>query len=118
MLPGLRDGLGRAYAVVGSPAAIAPRLGGIALTGLGQIYYTTVKAATDVFINGFRVTGEGALVCSPGGAIADYLEGIPRAADGSMVIQVNVVPATTDPLLGGLCIGALGGVYTNSTAPP
>ena len=103
--------------IVGSPGGISPRLGGIALTALGQIYYTTVKAATDVYVNGFRVTGEGALVCTPGGAIADFLEGIPRAGDGSMVIQVNVAPAATDPFLGGLRIGALGGVYTNSTAP-
>jgi len=114
MLPGRRDGLGRAYAIGGPPAANATFQGGIAISPLGQLY--TTVAAPSSFSNGFGVSPRGEL-CVGSTAIVNYLEGIPRLANGAVRTQLDVVPAATDPFLGGLRIGPVGGVYLSSAVP-
>jgi hypothetical protein len=89
--------------------------GGIALNALGQVHITVT--VSDNFVNGFMVSDTGALVMSTA-AIAYFLEGLPRTATGALKGQTDTVPAATDPFLGGLRIGPLGGVYTTLTAPP
>jgi hypothetical protein len=115
MLPGRRDAEGRLHI---TPDPILPTTtfqGGIAINPLGQVH--TVSGAPDHFVNGFGVSDKGALCIGDGGGIHAYLEGIPRTLAGKVTTQTDVAPAATDPFLGGLRIGLLGGVYV-TTLPP
>ena len=89
--------------------------GGIACNGLGQVHITNV--VSDNFVNGFMVSDTGALVVSSAATVT-YQEGLPRTATGALKAQTDTVPAATDPFVGGIRVGPLGGVYTTLTAPP
>lgn len=115
MLPGKRDAQGRLHVTVAAPGATSTLRGGIACSATEQVHITTTVSTK--FVNGFMVSDTGQLVVGTG-AIANYLEGIPRQADGAVRHQLNQTPAATDPYLGGLRIGPAGGVYTTDATPP
>jgi len=114
MLPGRRDALGRLDVTTDPVAATSTLRGGIACNGLGQVHITNVVSAK--FSNGFMVSDTGALVMGTG-AITHFLEGLPRQANGVLRGQTDTVPAATDPFVGGIRVGPLGGVYTTLAAP-
>jgi hypothetical protein len=115
MLPGRRDAQGRLDVTADPVAAGSTLRGGIACNGLGQVHITTV--VSDNFVNGFMVSDTGALVMSTD-PIVTYQEGLPRDALGRLRGQTDTIPAATDPFLGGIRVGPLGGVYTTLAAPP
>jgi len=115
MLPGRRDAQGRLDVTTDPVAATSTLRGGIACNALGQVHITNV--VSDNFVNGFMVSDTGALVMSTD-PIVTYQEGLPRDALGRLRGQTDTIPAATDPYLGGIRIGPLGGVYTTLTAPP
>ena len=53
-----------------------------------------------------------------GGAVVDYVGGLPVTATGALKCQLNQTPAASDPFVGGIRVGPLGGVYIVDTAPP
>ena len=59
-----------------------------------------------VAAQGANVTYNGGWPCNLGGH-----------ADGAVARQVDVVPAATDPYVGGVRIRPAGGVYMTTTAP-
>jgi len=115
MLPGRRDAEGRLDVTTDLPAASTTYHGGIAINAVGQVHI--INASPNKFVNGFGVTHTGQL-CASSEAAVDYLEGLPRTALGKLKIQTDTVPAATDPFVGGIRVGPLGGVYTTLTAPP
>ena len=115
MLPGLRDDQGRLDVTTDPVDATSTLRGGIACNALGQVHITNV--VSDNFVNGFMVSDTGQLVMSSD-PIVDYKDGLPRDALGRLRGQTDAVPAPTDPFVGGIRVGPLGGVYTTLTAPP
>ena len=115
MLPGLRDDQGRLDVTTDPVDATSTLRGGIACNALGQVHITNV--VSDNFVNGFMVSDTGQLVMSTD-PIVDYKDGLPRDASGRLRGQTDTVPAPTDPFVGGIRVGPLGGVYTTLTAPP
>lgn len=115
MLPGLRDAQGRLDVTTDPVAATSTLLGGIACNALGQVHITSTVG--DNFVNGFMVSDTGQLVMSTD-PIAGYKDGLPRDALGRLKGQTDTVPAATDPFVGGIRVGPLGGVYTTLVAPP
>src|SRR5574343_1090171 len=115
MLPGLRDDQGRLDVTTDPVDATSTLRGGIACNALGQVHITNVVSTN--FVNGFMVSDTGQLVMSTD-PIVDYKDGLPRDASGRLRGQTDTVPAATDPFVGGIRVGPLGGVYTTLTAPP
>lgn len=116
MWAALTDNEGRLYTNAVAPIASDPVMGGVATSPAGAAKITTVVSGN--FVNGFMVNDVGQLVVAPGGVIADLWMGLPRTAAGALVIQADVVPAASDPFVAGIRVGPLGGVYTNTSAPP
>jgi len=116
MLPGRRDAEGRLDVTADLPDSTSTLHGGIAVNSSGQVHITNV--ITGLFSNGFMVTDTGQLCVSAAPIDGGYLEGLPRKADGRLVGQADTVPAATDPFVGGIRVGPLGGVYTTYVAPP
>lgn len=114
MLPGRRDPLGRLDVTVDAVTSNSSLLGGIAVNPSGQVHITNTPST--LFANGFMVSPTGQLVMSTG-PIVGFLEGLPRVAGGALKGQVDTVPAASDPYVGGVRVGPLGGVYTTYTAP-
>ena len=115
MLPGRRDGAGRLYTVIAAPGATSTLRGGIAHTEFNQTHITTTVSTN--FVNGFMVSATGQLVVSASAAVTE-LDGLPRTATGALKYQADQTPAATDPFVGGIRVGPLGGVYTSTSVPP
>jgi len=49
-----------------------------------NIFRTTATAGTDVFVNGFRYSTAGALVCADGGTVVTVVNGLGFAANGEL----------------------------------
>lgn len=118
MLPGARTSPEGALYIT----TVAPQPGdffnsGIAMTPAGAVRVTS-GSAPQVFNNGFGMMNIGALCIAPGGVIAIYQAGLPFTADGRLVTQLNQIPASSDPFVGGVRVGPLGGVYTTDATPP
>lgn len=118
MLPGARTSPEGALLV----DSVAPQPGdffnsGIAMTADGAVRVTS-GSAPQVFNNGFGLMNIGALCIAPGGTIAMYQAGLPFTVDGRLVVQLNNTPAPSDPYVGGIRVGPLGGVYVTDVAPP
>lgn len=92
MIPAARDALGRLYIINAAPPASAPRMGGFALSDLGQIYIDSVNNPV-VFTNGFGFNA-GRLCVSLGGAQAIWREGLPFTLTGRLFAQLNTTPVT------------------------
>lgn len=114
MLPGLRDGLGRAYVVGGPVVSTDTFQGGIAISSLGQVRETAGAVAN--YTNGFGVDDSGRL-CVNAGVAVSYLEGIPRNAAGQVIGTIDAVPDGTESILGGLLIGPFGAAFTTAVPP-
>lgn len=115
MLPGRRDGEGRLDVTTDPVAATSTFQGGIAINPLGQVHI--INANPTFYSNGFGVLGTGQLCCGSE-AISFFKDGLPRTALGKLKIQTDTVPDPKDPFVGGIRVGALGGVYTTLIAPP
>jgi hypothetical protein len=115
MLPGRRDAEGRLYVTSAAIDATTTYQGGIPITPLGQVIVDI--NTPQKFQNGFGMMNSKKLCINNALPIAYYLEGIPRAINGAIRIQLNQVPAATDPFVGGLRIGPLGGVYVTDEVP-
>jgi len=115
MLPGKRDADGRLYVTGVAVDATTTYQGGIPISPLGQVHIT--PNAPQTFKNGFGTVNAGPL-STDNAAIVTYLEGLPRTASGGLRVQLNTVPAATDPFIGGLRVGTLGGVYITDAIPP
>ena len=115
MLPGRRDGEGRLDVTTDPVGATSTFQGGIAINPLGQVHI--INANPTFYSNGFGVTGTGQLCCGSE-ATSSFKDGLPRTALNKLKIQTDTVPAATDPFVGGIRVGTLGGVYTTLVAPP
>jgi hypothetical protein len=115
VLPGRRDPQGRLDITADPPGVGTTYQGGIAINSLGQVH--AVGADPTRYVNGLPVSDTGQL-CVGDQATAYFLEGIPRTGTGRIKAQADNVPAATDPYIGGLRIGPLGGVYTTYVVPP
>jgi len=49
--------------------------------------------------------------------IVGYVNGLPVTATGAIKAQLNQTPAPSDPYVGGIRVGPLGGVYLTDAAP-
>jgi len=116
MLPGRRSPNGSIYINDLAPPAGSPLLGGIALNDAGAIFITT--AAPTRFANGFGVTNDGRLCVSYGGPISKFAMGLPFTAAGHLVCQLNQAVQPSDPYVGGIRVGPLGGIYAIDITPP
>ncbi len=117
MLPGRRSPNGSIFVNNAAPPAGSPLLGGIALNDLGAIYVDAASVPTK-FNNGFGVTDDGRLCVAYGGAIAQFEMGLPFTANGRLVVQLNQATVPSDPFVGGIRVGPLGGIYTIDLTPP
>lgn len=116
MLPGRRSPNGSLFINDAAPPAGSPLLGGVALNELGAIF--VAAAAPTKFANGFGVTDTGRLCVAYGGPIAKFAMGLPFTADGRLVCQLNQAVQPSDPFVGGIRVGPLGGIYTIDLTPP
>ena len=118
------DALGRVYTTTDPVTSASFLRSGIAMNALGQVHVTTTVSATDVWINGMRLSAAGAVVIDPGvGAARPYFEvaGLPfdKRASNVTITQENQTPSPSDPYVnGGVRVGPLGGVYTTTAAAP
>ena len=112
-----------------------------ARTSEGVLYVTTVAdAPTDTFLGGVKMTAEGAIhvnantpqkfdqgkgfmnngdlcIGVAGGPAVGYVGGLPVTATGALKCQLNQTPAPSDPFVGGVRVGPLGGVYITDASP-
>lgn len=117
MLPGLRTPEGAVYILDSLPdAAGAGFNGGVLVEPTGEVHVSSILAPQQ-FVNGFGVRSDGKLCIAYGGTIANYQQGLPFTSDGRLVAQLDQTPAPTDPFVGGIRVGPLGGVYVTNTAP-
>ncbi len=116
MLPGRRSDNGSIFVNDAVPPAGSPLAGGIALNNLGAIY--VAAAAPTRFVNGFGVTNDGRLCVAYGGPINKFAMGLPFTNDGRLVCQLNQATVPSDPYVGGIRVGPLGGIYTIDLTPP
>lgn len=117
MLSGAKSPIGELYITTVPPIASEPRNGGIAFSNTGQVHVSTALAP-QLDVNGFAVRSDGTLCIAYGGAIASWQQGLPFTSDGRLVTQLNTVPAASDPYVGGIRVGPLGGVYVTDAAVP
>lgn len=115
------DAQGRIYVTPeGTPVRWSAGLG---YTADGRLCTTTTVSANDRTQSGLRRSNDGLLVVGDGVAAARpyfYNWGIPTdkqsSRAGVVIRQTDTVPAATDPYVGGVRIGPLGGVYTTTAA--
>ncbi len=115
MLPGRKDAAGRLDVTTDPVGATSALHGGIASNPSGQVHITNVVST--VFANGFMVSNTGQLVMSSDPAV-NFVEGLPRTATGALKGQEGTTPNASDPFVGGIRVGPLGGVYTTYIAAP
>lgn len=92
-------------------------MGGLVLGEQGVLYVTDTLLP-ELFVNGFGARHDGRLCVAFGGAIDFFSQGLPFTNDGRLVCQLNQTPADTDPFVGGIRVGQLGGVYVDDVSPP
>ena len=116
MLAGRRSDNGSLFINDAAPPAGSPLAGGVAVNNLGAIF--VASAAPTKFVNGFGVTDTGRLCVAYGGPIDKFSMGLPFTADGRLVCQLNQATVPSDPFVGGIRVGPLGGIYTIDLTPP
>ena len=113
----LVDSSGRIYAI--NDVNSASYNGGIAYNALGQMVTVVFTAADDVWNGGWRLSAKGAVVIAAQSGQPVYNGGLPfNPANGAMAAQLDVTPLASDPYVGGIRVGTLGGVYFTSASPP
>lgn len=83
-------------------------VGGIAINTAGATHIT--ETVSTLFSNGFMVSATGQLVVDIDGIIDEYLMGLPRTAEGALVVQSGS-PLSSDPFVSGICVGNAGGMF-------
>lgn len=116
MLAGLRSPNGSLY-ITEAPPPHQSSMGGVAIGEKGAIFVTSVLPP-QVFANGFGLRHDGRLCVAYGGPIDKFEMGLPFTNDGRLVCQLNQAVSTSDPFVGGIRVGPLGGVYAIDVAPP
>ncbi len=117
MLPGLRTAQGVLYVTTVAPVASDPRVGGVAVTAAGSIR-ASVNGIPQAFANAHGVRNNGALCVNTAGTqVSNHVNGLPVNSVGQLVCQLNQTPAPSDPYVGGIRVGPLGGVYITDAAP-
>ena len=116
------DSQGRVYFSINAPTGTSTLNGGIAYQANGSMCTTPTPGADDVWNGGIRCSPTGQVVVGDGIPPARpyvYNGGLPfDKRDGSLIRQVDVVPAASDPYVGEIRVGPLGGVYFTTAAPP
>lgn len=117
MLPGSRTSEGVLYVTTTAPTASDPRVGGVCLTSDGAIKVNINDPQK--FDQGKGFMNNGALcVRDAGEAIAGYVGGLPVTVAGALKCQLNQTPDPSDPYVGGIRVGPLGGIYITDATPP
>jgi hypothetical protein len=117
MLIGRVDAIGALYIFAGVTPPNVFANGGVLLGSQGIVGVDTSNNPTQ-FVNGLPVTNEGRLCVAYGGTIAGYSAGLPHTALGRLVTQLNQPISPADVYVGGIRIGAPGGLYVNDLTPP
>ena len=117
MIPGLKTPDGALYVTTQSPAATDVQSGGVTMTADGWVHVNGNTPQRFDQGKGFMNNGD-LCIDQLGGAVVDYVGGLPVTATGALKCQLNQTPAASDPFVGGIRVGPLGGVYIVDTAPP
>lgn len=115
MLPGLRTPDGALYVTTVAPTATDVQSGGVTLTAEGAVHVNANTPQRFDQGKGFMNNGD-LCIDVAGGAVAGYVGGLPVTATGALKCQLNQTPAATDPFVGGLRVGPLGGLYVTDAA--
>lgn len=116
MLGGRRSDNGSLFVTTTPP--INPQFIGGVLVGENGGLYVTPTLPAQVAANGFGLRHDGALCVAYGGAIDKFEMGLPFTSDGKLVCQLNQAVQPSDPFVGGIRVGPLGGVYVVDLTPP
>jgi hypothetical protein len=116
MLAGQRSPNGSLYITETPPLGITFN-GGVAMSELGALFVTSTLPV-QVFENGFGLRHDGRLCVAYGGPIDKFEMGLPFTNDGRLVCQLNQAVQPSDPFVGGIRVGPLGGVYAIDLTPP
>lgn len=116
MIAGRKASTGALHITTALPGLTSVSLGGVAMLPNGVVH-AAPATEPDRFVNGFGVTDAGALCVAIGDVTAGFQQGLPFTAIGLLVCQMNQTPAPTDPFVGGLRIGPLGGLYVTDAVP-
>lgn len=116
MLPPFVDSLGRLRITFDAPTPLSTFMGGLAVSENAQVHVNF--NAPQGFVNSYGTVSSGAL-CVSHDSEDGYVGGLPRTTNGALKAQENNIPDPTDPYVGGVRVGPLGGVYTTyAVAPP
>lgn len=121
MIPGTRSPTGQLAVVQAVPPSTAPRLGGFALSDLGQVYITEVQPAVFVpavgyhFTNGFLFDPDERLCCTITDPPAYWNGGLPFSDIGELVLT-QLAPDANTSYIGGLAVRPEG-VCATGAAP-
>ena len=106
---------GQIYATTNAVGPGTAWSGGMAFDTTGRLHITTTIGATDIWVNGFRLSSSGQVVVTDGGVGKQpyaFNSGFPFSKlDGALIRQLNQTPIASDPYVIGIRIGPLGGVY-------
>ena len=116
MLAGRRSDNGSLFITEAPPLNISFN-GGVAMSDLGALHVTS-SLPVQVFANGFGLRHDGRLCVAYGGPIDKFEMGLPFTNAGRLVCQLNRAVAPSDPYVGGIRVGPLGGVYAIDLTPP
>lgn len=117
MLPGARTPDGQLYVTTAAPVAADPRIGGVTLTSAGAVKVNINDPQKFDQGKGFMLNGA-LCIRQSGEPVAGFVGGLPVTATGALKCQVNQTPSDTDPFVGGLRVGPLGGLYITDATPP
>lgn len=117
MLPGARTPDGALYVTTAASLPTDTSSGGVKMNAVGAIH---VNANTpQKFDQGKAFMNNGDLcVDIAGGAVAGYTNGLPVTATGALRCQMNQPVSPGDSYVGGIRVGALGGIYVTDVTPP
>lgn len=116
MLPSRRSPNGSLFVTETPPLNISVN-GGISMSDLGSLWVTSTLPV-QVVVNGFGMRHSGELCVAYGGPIDRFEMGLPFTADDRLVCQLNQAVQPSDPFVGGIRVGPLGGIYTIDLTPP
>lgn len=114
MLPGLRTSEGVLYVTTAASAPTDVQSGGVTMTAEGAIHVNANTPQRFDQGKGFMNNGD---LCISSLPTVGHVNGLPVTATGAIKAQLNQTPAPSDPYVGGIRVGPLGGVYLTDAAP-